>query len=61
MHKSWDIFRTHTKTLYTFVCKIVQDVYNIMYIKFIQDVYKMHSTFQQTLVYILYTKLKGLW
>ena len=32
-----------------------------MYTKCIQNVYKMYTTFRQTFVYIVYTKLKELW
>ena len=40
------IIITRTETVYTF---------------WIQKLYKMYSTFQQTFVYILYTKFKELW
>ena len=44
-----------------FVYKNYTRCIQLMYKKYIQDVYKMYPTFRQTFVYILYTKLKGLW
>ena len=47
------------ETVYTFciqkLCKMyTTDLYKM-------DIYKMYTTFQQTFVYILFTKLKELW
>ena len=46
---------THGSFVYILYTKIEQDIYKI-YTKNIQNICKMYPTFQQTFLYILYTK-----